>query len=133
MSVPIKREDIRKGDRIRIQYEVDALADGMAASSGASPDVFELMERPVVLPTEPGIYADKDGYPWILHASVPNCAQHWRLDTDAIPDSGVQGFAPFTLLRPIAEVAADIADKLEEQGLYGAADYLRTNIRGDAA
>ncbi|MBC7594562.1 MAG: hypothetical protein H7288_11595 [Kineosporiaceae bacterium] len=55
-GVPIKREDIKAGDKVRrtIVFEYTAAED----LHGSTPDgyTYELIERPVVLPTEPGVY-----------------------------------------------------------------------------
>ena len=54
MSTPIKREDIRKGDRIRIKNEFTSDRDyGINPNDNAT---YELIERPMVLPTAPGYY-----------------------------------------------------------------------------
>ncbi|WP_104128041.1 hypothetical protein [Cryobacterium sp. Y57] len=105
-KTPILREDIRKGDKFRAIVETIARSDlEMIPGDKAT---YELIERSVVLPTEPGVYADKEGYPWILHLEVPNCVQQWQLDTDFMTDIDARGFAPFTRLRPEAEMVKEL-------------------------
>lgn len=104
MSAPIKHEDIRKGDRVRMVHEYTA---------GGSPDgtslAYELIERPVQLPTEPGIYLDREGDTWSLSAETEDREQHWRCGNDFMTDHpDALKYAPFTLLRPVAEVAAEV-------------------------
>jgi hypothetical protein len=67
------------------------------------------IEKPKVqLPTTPGYYFDKDGDPWKLWAETEDTAQHWRCGDDYMDATDARGFAPFTLLRPVAEVAAEV-------------------------
>lgn len=100
MSTPVKREDIRKGDRIRSTFteEFTAKSDTVAHETGFT---YELIERPVVLPNVPGVYTDKDGDAWRLDEDGL-----WRI-TDC-NDDNIHLYAPFTLLRPVAEVAAEV-------------------------
>lgn len=121
MNTPIKREDIRKGDRIRSTYEYTAEYDNKGLSGGAL--TYELIERPVQLPTEPGVYADKDGDIWRLDGDGL-----WRI-TD-FKATHTETHAPFTLLRPVAEVAAEVlADvKAELPGTFAAYDYVFAGI-----
>jgi hypothetical protein len=90
MSAPIKREDIRKGDRIRVIEEYTTLCAYTAVADDER--TYELIERPVVLPTEPGWYFDRDGDPWEVDDSV-TLREQW---------------APYTRIRPEAEVAAAV-------------------------
>jgi len=97
VSAPIKREDIRKGDRIAGTTEFTASEDwfGMAGDN----TTYELIERPVVLPTEPGWYFDKDGEPWQV------------TDSSALSPT----WAPYTRIQSRAEVAAEVlADVLPQ-------------------
>lgn len=105
--VPILRKDIRKGDRIRQTFEYTATEDG--STRDAIDATYRLVDRPVVLPTEPGIYADRTGHPWRVNSegSFENgqwFARPW--DDDELRSLNEK--APFTLLRPAPEVAAEV-------------------------
>ena len=117
MSAPIKREDIRKGDVIRQTFQYTAEVDGQH-QPGLSK--FELIERPVALPTEPGFYADKDDYPWCI------------TEGDVLDPK----WAPYTLLRPVAEVAAETFERaalfLENDGRSVAARQMRSYALSEA-
>ena len=108
MNTPIKREDIRKGDRIKLTRtdEFTATHDGPDMLA-ASDHTYELIERPVTLPTVPGVYLDKQGDVWRLKASRFLC-----LSIEGFDDAPNE-YAPFTLLRPVAEVAAEVLDELD--------------------
>lgn len=54
-GIPIKRGDIKAGDRVRSIYEYTADNDHAGLPEVATL-AYELIERPVVLPTEPGLY-----------------------------------------------------------------------------
>ena len=101
MNEPIKFEDIRKGDRIRLISEYISDLDGKDIKPDVG-DTFELIERPVTLPTVPGVYLDKQGDVWRLKASRFLC-----LSIEGF-DESPNDYAPFTLLRPVAEVAAEV-------------------------
>ena len=96
MSAQIKREDIRKGDRVRLSFEFTACSDYTQAADDDG-DTYELIERPVVLPTEPGWYFDRDGDPWELDATG-ELSEQW---------------APYTRIRTEAEVAAEVIADLK--------------------
>lgn len=105
MSAPIKREDIRKGDRIRVVTEFTSGNDWLPMAADES--TYELIERPVTLPTELGVYTDKDGGLWSFQtngylALKSASAAGW------FTADHMRQFAPFTLLRPVAEVAAEV-------------------------
>ncbi|ANP74497.1 hypothetical protein [Cryobacterium arcticum] len=105
--VPIKYEDIQKGDRIRRTEAIEYTADGGSEANEQISKTYELISRPVPLPTEPGIYLDKDGGVWSFSV-------HGYLAILAEPAHGwftaehMARFAPFTLLRPVPEVAAEV-------------------------
>jgi hypothetical protein len=62
------------------------------------------IEKPKVqLPTEPGHYLDRTGDHWRLFQTGD-----WRFPSDDRYDNRAIQFAPFTLLRPVAEVAAEV-------------------------
>ncbi|TFD80686.1 hypothetical protein E3T54_02790 [Cryobacterium sp. Sr8] len=112
MNTPIKREDIRKGDRVRAIAEYTATVD--SAPIYPHLDVtYELIERPVQLPTEPGFYLDRDGEVWNLEPSKG--AGYLRPE-----------YAPFTLLRPVAEVAAEVLRDV--RGMFGTGALVHRSI-----
>lgn len=122
--------NIKAGDKLRFEPEKVTEASATAfeytatydrATWGLQRGTHYLLERPkpVVLPTEPGIYADKNGYPWVLHPSVPNCIQHWRLDTDFITDDQARAYAPFTRMRDERKVAAEVLAGFRSQWQMG--------------
>jgi hypothetical protein len=62
------------------------------------------IEKPKVqLPTTPGHYLDRTGDHWRLFPTGD-----WRFPSDDRYDDRAIQFAPFTLLRPVAEVAAEV-------------------------
>jgi hypothetical protein len=80
-----------------------------AFTAGFDAAMLPRIEKPKVqLPTTPGYYFDKDGDPWKLWAETEDTAQHWRCGDDYMDATDARGFAPFTLLRPVAEVAAEV-------------------------
>ena len=61
------------------------------------------LRPPVVLPTIPGIYADKAGDPWLVSQfGVFLCGG------ESLTPRDIEEFAPFTRCRPVAEVAAEV-------------------------
>lgn len=97
MNTPIKRKDIRAGDRVRMLTEYTHTAGG--GMGGGIATTYELIERPATPPTEPGVYLDKDGDLWTL--------------VDSADPPGLLGqYGPYTLLRPVADVAAEFAADL---------------------
>jgi len=105
MSAPIKREDIRTGDRVRLSFEFTACSD-YAQAADDDGDTYELIERPVVLPTEPGVYAGRTGSIWVLKSTG-----EWldfSLWSGAQSPLGPILYLPLTRLRTEAEVAAEV-------------------------
>lgn len=98
MNTPIAREDIRKGDRVRETREYTVASALVVA--GYPGYTYELIERPVTLPTAFGYYLDRQGDAWKLGGDG------WVCLDDEAPEP--KFFAPFTLLRPVAEVAAEV-------------------------
>jgi len=101
VNTPIKREDIRKGDVIVQRYEFTALVD--FEDAGPDSATYELIERPVTLPTEPGVYLDAESGAWRLFEGRGLISLEEK-EGDYNPDR----YTPFTLLRPVAEVAAEV-------------------------
>ncbi|MFC5930866.1 hypothetical protein D6T64_11815 [Cryobacterium melibiosiphilum] len=121
---------IRKGDLIRKEYTEPYCAthaleyvaawneDDRPPSDNLALASFFLLSRPVspvVLPTVPGIYVDKDGCPWVLHREIPNMPQHWTEDREFMADSEALYLAPFTRLRPESDVAAEVFSTLSAE------------------
>lgn len=61
-----------------------------------------------ILPTEPGIYVDKDGDPWILKPEDDRYEQRWFLEGVCRMLTEASKYAPFTRL----ETPADAAKKV---------------------
>ena len=101
MSTPIKREDIRKGDKYRRIFAEEFTADTDLTAEDLE-FTYELIERPVVLPTKPGVYMGSllDIPMWLTDESK------WYTVKTRVYNPGRH--APFTLLRPVAEVAAEV-------------------------
>ena len=106
-------EDIRKGDTIRSEYtdSYGPVVHEYVARFDADMwtrtrvDYFLLIRPvpPVVLPTIPGIYADKVGDPWLVSPfGVFLCGGASLTPRD------IEEIAPFTRCRPVAEVAAEV-------------------------
>ncbi|MEC5149191.1 hypothetical protein [Cryobacterium sp. GrIS_2_6] len=101
MSTPIKREDIRKGDKVREIREYTATCDQFVEAYPGN--TYELINRPAELPTEYGLYQISNGM--VLDLSImgwrsPNLMHY--METEASQSES------FTLLRPVAEVAAEV-------------------------
>jgi len=110
MSAPIKREDIRTGDRVRLSFEFTACSD-YAQAADDDGDTYELIERPVVLPTEPGVYAGRTGSIWVLKSTG-----EWldfSLWSGAQSPLGPILYLPLTRLRTEAEVAAEVLKRVQ--------------------
>lgn len=110
---PIKAEDIRKGDTIRREQpdnprvkavEYVALADQDAPEKRLPNNLF-LLDRPVVLPTVPGVYSDREGDTW----KVINTGRLVLLG-DSAGGHDPKRYAPFTHLVP--EAAAPKRDEV---------------------
>ena len=112
VRVPILPADIRKGDTIRCEYstphhpsahEYVAIKDTEEWTYGGSYFLLSRPVPPVVLPTEPGIYVDMDGAPWVVD-------ERGLISYKGISAVGwaASEYAPFTRLRPEAEVAAEV-------------------------
>jgi len=89
------------------------------------------IEKPKVqLPTEPGIYADMNGTPWMLRADSEDMEKHWRFGDDYMTAAEADEHAPFTLLRPVAEVAAEVLAEVRAElpGTFAAYDYVFAGI-----
>ena len=108
-KTPIEPGDIRKGDLIRKEYRVplgaktafEYLAGSNGDSYASDRGNYFLLDRPkppVVLPTEPGIYADKAGSAWDT--------QHGGFL--------VKEYAPFTKLEPVAETASRVLNAVTQ-------------------
>jgi hypothetical protein len=101
MKQPIKLKDICVGDLIRVEWGDCAAAEYVVTSdhSGSIDDdaqrYFLIRERPVVLPTVPGFYVDRDGDVWKLSPSYFACLGGIELD-----DLDPELYAPFTRLVP---------------------------------
>ena len=126
MSAPIKREDIRKGDRVRHVEEFTASSDGAIFARGGGE--WELIERPVVLPDVPGWYVTPGSSHHLVFLLNGNA------DWYAVSMSGemtkcdvgyiTQDSGPLTRLRPEAEVAADVLDEVHDRTTVFTSDYL---------
>ena len=99
-KTPIEPGDIRKGDLIRAECMIDGEPEAHEHVANYDGDIWgrvggtnhfrlDSPKLPVVLPTEPGIYADKDGSAWDT--------QHGGFL--------VKEYAPFTKLEPVNETA----------------------------
>jgi hypothetical protein len=99
---PIRREDIQVGDRIRqsIEYTVtpESLGGYIAGPS------YELIDRPVALPTETGYYLDKFYEMWSFESNGMHRleANIWHTVREA------EEFAPFERVMQITETARQV-------------------------
>ena len=113
-EAPILPADIRKGDNIRretedvdgkpVAYEYWANVDGEEV--WATSNTYFLLSRPVppvVLPDVPGVYFDCVNDTWLL-----NTAGRWDCIGCPTDSENPTRYAPFTRLRPEAEVAAEV-------------------------
>jgi len=117
MSAPIKREDIRKGDRIRQITAIQYTATSDLGVEDFDDCTYELIERPVVLPTAPGWYVGRSGAENSAHLQLcdNDCAeetgQHWyRPDQSRVlsPQEVADFYLPLARLRPETEVAFEV-------------------------
>jgi len=108
-TLSIEPGEIRKGDRIRRTVIME-----YTANASAAPDVtaeqghtFELIERPVPLPTRPGWYV---GYDKLAGRPLPVLVDSaGRILHPIVGDriGNPERFGPYTYLRDEAEVAAE--------------------------
>jgi len=133
VSAPIKYEDIRDGDRIRMSIEYTAASCDTGASS---PDAtYELIERPVVLPTVPGVYVNAADDPDVFQLLSDG---QWWCGNSPVTVEQVRhdGGNSLTLLRPVAEVAAETFERaalfLENDGRSVAARQMRSYALSEA-
>ncbi|TFB96554.1 MULTISPECIES: hypothetical protein [unclassified Cryobacterium] len=105
-GVPIKREDIKAGDRFTVTHWYTASVD--LTTNVDTDATYELIERPVVLPVVPGVYEDSKSNLWRLHFGSEDVPQEWTLNDAFVTDQVARQYAPFKPLRPVAEVAAEV-------------------------
>jgi len=116
MSTAIKREDIRKGDRVRRVEVTEFNATSDIVASPFDNATYELINRPVVLPTEQGLYVN--GGVRLLDAAIfRRTATQWRNssnecveDLTHLEDWHANG--ELTRLRHEAEVVAEVMCKV---------------------
>ena len=132
-------EDIRKGDSIRVEYtdykgrivanEFWADSDWYDYSAGTEGNAYFLLDRPVppvVLPIEPGWYHDCVNGIWRL-----NTFGFWDCIASPTDNENVTQHAPFTRLRPEADVAAEVL--AEVRGLFGHGALMLNEVNAIAA
>lgn len=126
-TTTITRAEVKAGDKIRVEYagiEPGGYYDFQRTLSREffarededtlgqqSGETLTLLHRPVTLPTEPGIYADRVG-------------DHWRVDNSGkltyLPRSDMnivvdpEQWAPFTRLVPEVKPDTALVGKLEQ-------------------
>jgi hypothetical protein len=110
MSIPMDRTEFQNGDRVRriTEYTVGDYSEGADST-------YELVDRPIKLPTESGFYQsgghDKE-VKGTLFLSLSG-AWSWVGNKNAIRPSGlaiqrISEYMPLTRLRSEAEVAAEV-------------------------
>ena len=113
MSEAIKREDIRKGDKVRQSFDYTASADGAVWYLNGG--TFELIERPVMLPTVKGWYQGSN-FP-LSKGCSPYCLNDdgsWGVGGATMTPEYMRRHAgELTLLRPVAEVAAEVLTEIK--------------------
>jgi hypothetical protein len=142
---PIKPEDIRKGDLIRKEYETTSDTADVAAIEYASTepgrDRFSewagpsfLLSRPVVLPTDLGTVIAWDS-PYVTHVAVLAQDDHWLYAGRSLTTAElamqitetIRSHTTWTLLRPVPEVAAEVAAKIFTELQSGAVVTFSSN------
>ena len=117
--VPIKYEDIQKGDRIRRTEAIEYTAAGGPEANAQVNMAYELISRPVPLPTEPGWYVarpDADNYAHLQLCDDAHCKDssggpHWfRPDQDrVISDEDVsESYMPLVRFAAVSTTAAEV-------------------------
>ena len=102
MKEPIKLEDIRVGDLIRVEWGNYSAAEYVVTSDHKgridldAQRYFLIRERPVALPTVPGFYVDRDGDAWKRFESEFIYLGDWNHLDGIKPEH----YAPFTRLVP---------------------------------
>jgi hypothetical protein len=123
---PIRREDIRKGDLIRIEWAPDRPSFNRAIEFVAEDDkytnqwsdgTFFRLNRPGPLPKVPGVYLDKDTDVWQVHNSG---RMVFLCEGESDDDLDPAKYAPFTLLRPTAQIAAEVL--ADVRNIFGGPD-----------
>ena len=82
----------------------------VSLSSPGRWSVYTEKVPPVVLPTTPGIYADKTGVPWILSKLGV-----FHRDGYIQAANVIEAYAPFTRLEPVADTAKKVLDRVLEE------------------
>lgn len=139
VGTPIKREDIKAGDRIRrsVVSEYTASTDGTPLRAD-QPYEYELIERPLVLPTEPSsVVVWNPGDTRGVRAAVRRDPQYpqvhgkvWHLQGPSkrggtyheYSDAELRieiGNHKITVARPVAEVVTDVLGKMAARDLSG--------------
>lgn len=112
MPTPIKREDIRKGDRISVTDVYIAEEDGGAGLMQGDVE-YTLIERPVEMPTEPGWYLDKNTNP----IQIGSDGRYRRPGQSSAPGYHFRSVAPLTRLRTEPDLAGDIFSRLQSDAV----------------
>jgi len=118
---PIALKDIRKGDRIRrtVVEEYDVTSESPASARAGV--TFELLSRPVALPTIPDAVIRWEGL-YYTHLAILETADQWLYEGNnyssvemaaRITDTAVRG-TTYAALRPVSEVAAEVLAAVKE-------------------
>ena len=119
MSTAIKREDIRKGDRVRRVEVTEFNATSDIVPSRFDNATYELIERPVVLPPRTGSVVIFDRYQegeLTGGCAVRTGGSGWLIAGQAghVGNGKIASMTGVQVLRPEAEVAAEVLASVEE-------------------
>lgn len=119
MSTILDPKDIQEGDRVRriVEYNISDKRDTVVT--------YELVSRPIKLPTEPGFYRSQGSNPDAKVTLFLNIYGVWSwagnktsLDPEVWDVEHVARYMPLTLLRPQDEVAAEVVEALQKSILH---------------
>lgn len=124
MAPIIRKTEIQEGDLIRRITEY-TVVDGPDPRPGAM-STYELVNRPVKLPTEDGWY-ESSSFP-LSQGCNPYQFKNgsWFAHSLRITDKEAASYAPYSPLRPEAAVAAEILQ--EVRALFGPNATLLTDV-----
>ncbi|MFC4223539.1 hypothetical protein [Lysinibacter cavernae] len=127
-KTPIKPEDIRQGDLIRIEYRPGNTFSALEytakeeahAGDALTDDALFLLYRPISLPTAPGLYLDKDGDVWQVAKAGKARLRQRGVDEDGLPEE----YAPYQRLEAVSVTLARVDEELRRNELSLSAGHL---------
>ena len=93
-------------------------------ANGYKITVIEKAPPKVVLPTEPGVYADRANDTWVLNGRL-----QWMCPESPGDNDNAAAYAPFTPLKPVSETAKKVLEYLEDSAVIDVRDSRCAGVR----